>query len=298
MKVCPDDAIVVIESTISPGTIDRYVRPILAGKNVQVAHTPERIIPGNMIHELLHNARTIGADNEITGKRIQEVYETFCRGGIILTDVRSAEMSKVVENTFRDINIAYANELSRICHASGLDVYEIIRIANTHPRVNILQPGPGVGGHCISVDPWFLVGDYPDTANIIRTARELNDGQPGYILQRVAELEESLHLTDVSKIGFYGLTYKANVDDTRESPMLQMFEIMGTKRDYIRVYDPYVQRDIFANQYHDFDEFLKGLELLVVMVGHDEIKAQQNKLARIKIFDVCHVLSGDNVISL
>jgi UDP-N-acetyl-D-mannosaminuronic acid dehydrogenase len=298
MEICPDDAIIVIESTIPPGTIDKYIRPILNGKNISIAHSPERIIPGNMIHELSHNARTIGADDEAVGNRVKEIYATFCQGDIILTDIRSAEMIKVVENTFRDVNIAYANELSRICHESGLDVYEVIRIANTHPRVDILQPGPGVGGHCISVDPWFLVGDYPDSVNIIKTAREVNDGQPGYILQRVIKLEESLHIMDVSRIGFYGITYKADVDDTRESPMLQMFGIMGTRRDYIRVYDPYVERDIFLNQYHDLGEFLDGLELLVIMVGHSEIKTQQNKLAKIKVFDTCHFLSGPNVISL
>ena len=154
-------AVVVIESTVSPKTIDMYVRPLIEkaslviGRDIHLAHAPERIIPGNMINELRNNSRTIGADDVAIAKRVKEIYATFCKNEIILTDIKTAEMSKVVENTYRDINIAYANELVKICRAADLDVYEIIRIANKHPRVNILSPGPGVGGHCISVDPWF-----------------------------------------------------------------------------------------------------------------------------------------------
>ena len=154
----------MIESTISPGTIDRFVRPLLAeaGRDdVALAHAPERIIPGNMVAELLHNNRTIGVDDPEVGKRISKLYASFCQGEIAITDIRTAEMTKVVENTFRAVNIAFANELAKVCRVGDMDVYEVIRIANKHPRVNILQPGPGVGGHCIPVDPWFLVGDYP-----------------------------------------------------------------------------------------------------------------------------------------
>lgn len=164
VEVCPRGATVVIESTVSPGTIDRFVRPTLEekgfviGEDVNLVHAPERIIPGNMIYELLHNNRTIGADNPEVGKLVKDLYATFCQGEIAVTDIRTAEMTKVVENTFRDINIAFANELAKICRSDNMDVHEIIRIANKHPRVNILSPGPGVGGHCISVDPWFLVG--------------------------------------------------------------------------------------------------------------------------------------------
>ena len=135
----------------------------------------DRIIPGNMVYELRHNSRTIGVDDKAVGERIKALYASFCQGEIVVTDIRTAEMTKVVENTYRDINIAFANELTKICRSDNMDVYEIIRIANMHPRVNILQPGPGVGGHCISVDPWFLVGDYPGLANIILAARKIND---------------------------------------------------------------------------------------------------------------------------
>ena len=162
LPVCAKGAVIVIESTISPGTIDTYIRPVIReyglviGEDVHLAHAPERIIPGNMIHELLNNDRTIGADDLIIGEKIKNIYSSFCQGTITVTSIRAAEMTKVVENTFRDINIAYANELARICHEQNLDVYEIIRIANQHPRVNILSPGPGVGGLFVPIKVVFL----------------------------------------------------------------------------------------------------------------------------------------------
>ena len=174
MKVCHKGATVVIESTVSPGTIDKFVRPVIEengftiGQDINLVHAPERIIPGNMVYELLHNNRTIGADDKAVGEKVKELYSSFCQGDIVVTDIRTAEMTKVVENTFRAVNIAFANELAKICRHDNMDVYEIIKICNMHPRVNILQPGPGVGGHCISVDPWFLVGDYPSLAKGIR----------------------------------------------------------------------------------------------------------------------------------
>ena len=169
LKTNPRGAKIVIESTVSPGTIERQIRPVIeqagfkTGEDIHLVHAPERIIPGNMVYELLHNNRTIGADNREIGESIKELYSSFCQGQIVVTDIKTAEMTKVVENTFRAVNIAFANELAKICRHDEMDVYEIIRICNMHPRVNILQPGPGVGGHCISVDPWFLVGEYPLT---------------------------------------------------------------------------------------------------------------------------------------
>jgi len=196
LKVCGKGAIIVIESTVSPGTIDKYVRPAIIdngftpGVDVHLVHAPERIIPGNMVYELIHNSCTIGADDPMIGEKVKSLYASFCKGEIIVTDIRTAEMTKVVENTYRDINIAFANELAKICRSDDMDVYEIIRIANKHPRVNILQPGPGVGGHCISVDPWFLVGDYPGLANIILAARKINDGMPRFVIHRVSQINE------------------------------------------------------------------------------------------------------------
>ena len=230
MKVCPKGATVVVESTISPGTIDKYVRPEIEasgfkiGEDINLVHAPERIIPGNMVYELLHNNRTIGADDKAVGEKIKRLYASFCQGEIVVTDIRTAEMTKVVENTFRAVNIAFANELAKICHHDNMDVYEIIRICNMHPRVNILQPGPGVGGHCISVDPWFLVGDYPSLAKVIDESMRTNDAMPAFVLHRIYDIMKEKGMKDLNRVGLYGLTYKENVDDMRESPTLQLLE--------------------------------------------------------------------------
>lgn len=293
LEVAPQGATVVIESTISPGTIDRYVRPVVQaagkviGKDINLVHAPERIIPGNMVYELEHNSRTIGADDVKIGEKIKDIYATFCKGEIVVTDIRTAEMTKVVENTFRDINIAFANELAKICRSDNMDVYEIIRIANKHPRVNILQPGPGVGGHCISVDPWFLVGDYPGLANIILAARKINDSMPEFVLERVNAIMEEKGMTDVSRVGLYGLTYKENVDDMRESPTLQMLDSMKKHLcgNSVKVYDPFITEDVVPGQYHDLDKFLTDVDFVVLLVGHDEIKENMDKLSGKVILD-------------
>lgn len=299
MAVCQHGATVVIESTVSPGTMDRFVRPVIeshgfeTGKDINLVHAPERIIPGNMIYELENNARTIGADDPAVGERVREVYATFCNGPMIVTDIRTAEMTKVVENTFRDINIAFANELAKICRKDNMDVYEIIRIANMHPRVNILQPGPGVGGHCISVDPWFLVGDYPGLTSLIRHARLVNDSMPEFVLERIVAIMEENGMKDITRVGLYGLTYKEDVDDTRESPTLQLLEHvknhLGTPP---KVYDPMVQGDIVPNQYHDFDKFLADTDLVVLMVGHSHIRRHASRLDGKIVLDTRNIYAG------
>ena len=290
LEVCPDGATVVIESTISPGTIDKSVRPVIAesGKTVSLVHAPERIIPGNMVYELLHNNRTIGADDKAIGEKVKACYASFCQGEIVVTDIRTAEMTKVVENTFRAVNIAFANELARICRHDNMDVYEIIRICNMHPRVNILQPGPGVGGHCISVDPWFLVGDYPSLAKVIDESMKTNDGQPAFVLNRIHEIMKENGITDTRRVGLYGLTYKENVDDVRESPTLQLLECQERHlAEPLKVYDPFIDKDMVPNQYHDLDAFLRDIDLVVIMVKHDQIKQNWDKLKGKVVLD-CH----------
>lgn len=305
MEVCPKGAVVVVESTVSPGTIDRYIRPVITangfviGQDIHLVHAPERIIPGNMVYELLHNNRTIGADDAQVGQKIKELYASFCQGDIVVTDIRTAEMTKVVENTFRAVNIAFANELAKICRHDNMDVYEIIRICNMHPRVNILQPGPGVGGHCISVDPWFLVGDYPSLAKVIDESMKTNDGMPDFVLERIYEIMEENGLKDLERVGLYGLTYKENVDDCRESPTLQLLE--SQKRHLakpLKVYDPLVKEDIVENQYHDLDAFLADVDMVVVMVGHSEIKEQMSKLEGKIVLDTRKVCSLQKVYTL
>lgn len=292
LNFCEKGAIIVIESTVSPGTIDKFVRPLIEekglvlGKDVHLVHAPERIIPGRMIYELENNSRTIGADSEEIGNKVKEVYSSFCKGDIIVTDIKIAELSKVVENTFRDINIAFANELAKICRRENIDVYNLIEIANKHPRVNILNPGPGVGGHCISVDPWFLVGDYPDTVNIIKSAREVNDSMPRFVINRIRDIMAENNIEDISKVGLYGITYKEDVDDTRESPTLQLLESLNSyDKEYIKIYDPLINEAKVQGQYTDFDEFLKDIEILVVMVGHEHLKENIQKIQDKYILD-------------
>lgn len=298
MKVCPKGATVVIESTVSPGTIDKFVRPIIEdngfviGEDIHLVHAPERIIPGNMVYELIHNNRTIGADSHEIGEKVKKYYASFCQGDIVVTDIKTAEMTKVVENTFRAVNIAFANELAKICRHDNMNVYEIIKICNMHPRVNILQPGPGVGGHCISVDPWFLVGDYPALTKVIWESMKVNDSMPEFVLERIHAIMKEKGMTDVSRVGLYGLTYKENVDDYRESPTLQLLECQEKHlAEPLKVYDPFIKKDIVKNQYHDLDKFLDDVDLVVIMVGHDEIKENINKLEGKVVLDTRRVCS-------
>ncbi len=305
LEVCGKGAVIVIESTVSPGTINKFVRPLIAekglrcGEDLHLVHAPERIIPGSMIKELENNNRTIGADDVEVGNKVKALYKTFCKGEIAVTDIKTAEMTKVVENTYRDINIAFANELAKICRSDNMNVYEIINIANMHPRVNILTPGPGVGGHCISVDPWFLVGDYPGLANIILAARKINDSMPEFVLERISEIMEMKGITDVSRVGLYGLTYKENVDDIRESPTLQLLECMRKHLARgIKVYDPFVHENIVESQYQDFEEFLQAVDLVVIMVGHRQIIENMESLSDKTVLDTRNVCQLANVYKL
>jgi nucleotide sugar dehydrogenase len=297
MKVCPKGATIVIESTVSPGTIDKFIRPIIEenglkiGEDINLVHAPERIIPGNMVYELLHNNRTIGADDLEIGEKVKSYYSSFCQGDIVVTDIRTAEMTKVVENTFRAVNIAFANELSRICRHDNMDVYEIIKICNMHPRVNILNPGPGVGGHCISVDPWFLVGDYPQLAKVIDESMRTNDSQPTFVLERIYEIMKNNGISDNRRVGLYGLTYKENVDDIRESPTLQLINIQERHlASPLKSYDPFVTEDIVPNQFHNLDNFLNDVDMVVIMVKHDEIRNNINKLKGKIILDCQNII--------
>ncbi len=296
MKICPKGATVVIESTVSPGTIDRFVRPIIeengftVGEDINLVHAPERIIPGNMVYELLHNNRTIGADSKEIGEKVKNVYASFCRGDIVVTNIKTAEMTKVVENTFRAVNIAFANELAKICRHDDMDVYEIIKICNMHPRVNILTPGPGVGGHCISVDPWFLVGDYPALTKVIWESMKVNDSMPEFVLERIYDIMRENGMTDLSRVGLYGLTYKEDVDDYRESPTLQLLECMEKHlAEPLKVYDPFIKQKIAKNQYDDFDKFINDVDFVVIMVGHTHIRENLSRLDGKTVLDTRNI---------
>ena len=302
LQYAPNEATIVVESTISPGTIEKSIRPILEKAkrlDIHLVHAPERIIPGNMVYELLHNNRTIGADDKKIGERIKQIYASFCQGEIVVTDIKTAEMTKVVENTFRAVNIAFANELAKICRHNNMNIYEIIKICNMHPRVNILQPGPGVGGHCISVDPWFLVGDYPSLANVINEAMKTNDGMPEFVLNMIHEIMKENEMFDCTRVGLYGLTYKENVDDMRESPTLQLLESQERHlASGLKVYDPFIINDVVPNQYHSLDTFLDAVDLVVIMVKHDEIKENIEKLKGKIILDCQNICNLPNVYKL
>ncbi len=305
ISLCETGSIIVIESTVSPGTIDKKIRPVIEdngftiGEDLHLVHAPERIIPGNMVYELIHNNRTIGADDLQIGNIIKKLYASFCKGEIVVTDIKTAEMTKVVENTYRAVNIAFANELAKICRHDDMDVYEIIRICNMHPRVNILQPGPGVGGHCISVDPWFLVGDYPSLAKVIDESMKTNDGMPDFVLNRIYEIMKENGMNDITRIGLYGLTYKENVDDIRESPSLQLLESQERHlASGLKVYDPFIENDVVKNQYHDLDSFLDNIDFVVIMVKHEEIVKNVNKIKNKIVLDCHNVVELPNVYHL
>jgi len=213
--------LVILESTSPVGTTDEVVAHILhdAGHNIKedvfVAHCPERVLPGRILIELIENDRIVGGINKVSTKKAVEFYKSFVRGEVLETDSRTAEMAKLTENSFRDVNIGFANELSLICDKEGINVWDLISLANRHPRVNILNPGPGVGGHCIAVDPWFIVSRAPELSRLIRTAREVNDFKPSWVIEKVRRSAEKFKHP---VIGCLGLAFKADVDDLRESP--------------------------------------------------------------------------------
>ena len=217
--------LVILESTSPPRTTVEIVAPILeksglkAGKDFSLAYSPERVLPGQILKELVENARIIGGIDQHSSEAGRDLYKIFVKGEILMTDATTAEMVKLMENTYRDINIAAANEFARLADRFHVDIWEAISLANRHPRVKVLNPGPGVGGHCISVDPWFFVEAAPDTAQLIRTAREVNDSQPAYIVDFIQR--KIGNLTD-KRITTLGLAYKADVDDLRESPAIEV----------------------------------------------------------------------------
>ncbi len=264
---------VVLESTSPVGTVDELMLPILEksglemGTELYVGHSPERVIPGQILKELVNNSRIAGGINPESARRITEIYKTFVQGHIYTTDTRTAELCKVAENTYRDVNIAFANELAKICENIGVNVWEAIELCNKHPRVNIHQPGPGVGGHCIAVDPWFIVEKQPDTARIINLSRITNDSMPAHVASEILALLEGVENPLVTVLG---VTYKPNVDDMRESPVLHLIEILKEQGVRVRAFDPYVTDN--PGICGSLEEAAKDSDLLVLGVHHDEFK--------------------------
>ena len=281
-------ALVVLESTSPPGTTEEMAKVLLAERPdlsvdpetencLLVAHCPERVLPGKIMEEMSANDRVIGGLNPQSTDRAKQLYSSFCNGEMLLTDATTAEMAKLTENSFRDVNIAFANELSIISDKLGIDVWELIDLANHHPRVNILSPGPGVGGHCIAVDPWFIVSSAQEEAKLIRTAREVNDGKPAYVLAQIAEAVEN---NDADSIAALGIAFKPDIDDLRESPALSIVQEMAQKwpEKKILVAEPNVDAlpqslDSFENvELVDATHAISSSPVVAVLVDHTPFK--------------------------
>lgn len=273
--------LVILESTSPAGTTANLLVPVLEESGLDVkrdlylAHCPERVLPGRILQELIANDRIIGGINAESAERAAELYRSFVTGNIYCTDATTAELAKLVENTYRDVNIALANELAVICEKLGVSVWDVIAFANKHPRVNLHSPGPGVGGHCISVDPWFIVADFPDDAKLVAGARQRNDSMPHHVLERVSKILASV--VD-PKIAILGVSYKGNVDDTRESPAIEIIEQLsgemrigkGAGKAQITIYDPHVKH--FDHELSPFEDTFRNADLILVLTDHNEFR--------------------------
>lgn len=303
--------LVVLESTSPVGTTEQMVQWLAAARpdlrfpapggdvvDVNVAYCPERVLPGHVVHELVENDRIVGGLTPQCSERAVALYRTFVKGDLLVTNARTAEMCKLTENSFRDVNIAFANELSIICDKLGIDVWDLIRLANRHPRVNILQPGAGVGGHCIAVDPWFIVDKSPDEARLIRTAREVNDGKPAWVMSKVRECVELLGRDgrDTSKltIALLGLAFKPDIDDLRESPALHIAQALTRSIDArFLIVEPNVSELPVSLREHalvDAETVMAEADIVALLVAHKEFVAIAPTLAAKHVIDAVGLL--------
>lgn len=299
--------LVILESTSPVGATEKLAewlseaRPDLSfpqdmGDNadIKVAHCPERVLPGYVMQELISNDRVIGGMSAACAKRAQELYETFVRGECIITTARTAEMAKLTENSFRDVNIAFANELSVICDKLRINVWELIKLSNRHPRVNILNPGPGVGGHCIAVDPWFIVNSCPEEAKLIEQARLVNDGKPHYVVDQVSKAADEFKRPIIACLG---LAFKADIDDLRESPAVQIVEALE-QRDVGQLIcvEPNIEQlpnslKEKAISLESYEQAIDKANVVVVLVDHKQFKsADQLELAKKVVIDTRGIL--------
>ncbi len=280
--------LVILESTSPPRTTESVVvahavgDKFKVGVDVFVAHCPERVLPGRILLEVVQNDRVVGGITPSCTEKALEFYETFVNGQVFGTNALAAETTKLVENSYRDVNIAFANELSVLCDRWGIDVWEIIHLANRHPRVSILNPGPGVGGHCISVDPWFLVHADPDHTALIRTARQVNDAKPQHVVERVAALASQFASP---KIGCLGLTYKPDVDDLRESPSLEITqELVRRELGQVMACDPYVTSTQFSQfPLYSLESVLDQCPILVLLTDHRQFRNIPRRILHEKV---------------
>ncbi|GHH97444.1 nucleotide sugar dehydrogenase [Neobacillus kokaensis] len=287
--------VIIVESTIAPRSMDDYVKPLVeeagfvVGKDIFLVHCPERVLPGQILHELIYNNRIVGGVTPECTEAGAMVYSTFVKGEIIKTNAKTAEMSKLMENTFRDVNIALANELTKVCNELEINALDVIEMANKHPRVNLHTPGPGVGGHCLAVDPYFIVAKAPEQAQLINLARTINTSMPEFVVENINTLMENENGKTVT---LFGLTYKGNVDDIRESPAMEILHMLEAEGKYeVRAHDPHVSADFVIN---DIKEAVTGSDLIVVLTDHNEFKELKeedfNGMATKRIFDTKNVV--------
>ena len=291
--------LIILESTSPPGLTERmadYIlnaRPDLTGdagkpNSLYFAHCPERVLPGRIMIEIADNDRIIGGVTPEAATKARDLYATFCRGELLVTDARTAEMAKLTENSFRDVNIAFANELSIICDRLGIDVWELIALANHHPRVNILQPGPGVGGHCIAVDPWFIVAAAPEEAKLVRLAREVNDSKPEFVLEKVMAKAAKFREPVIAALG---IAFKADIDDLRESPSKAIVEKLASEVSHAKVLvvEPNVEAlpDSLGQlpnvELTTTEDALERADVVLVLVDHHQFKTVDRSLLDEKI---------------
>lgn len=293
--------IIIVESTIAPMSTDEIIKPIfenkgfIIGKDLYLAHCPERVLPGQIMKELVNNDRIIGGITPKCSEKAANVYKTFVKGKLIKTEAKTAELSKCMENTFRDVNIALANELAKIGAEIGVNALDVIEMANKHPRVNIHSPGPGVGGHCLAIDPYFIYAKAPETAKIIKLARDTNNSMPGFVTQKTGEI---LHEEDsnAEKIAILGVAYKGNTDDDRESPAYQIISGLKSAGFEIAVHDPHITNP----NYLTLKDAVKDASIAIILSDHNEFKDLDYELLKSNmktaiIFDTKNIIKKEDV---
>jgi UDP-N-acetyl-D-mannosaminuronic acid dehydrogenase len=292
-KIKKDD-LVILESTVPPGTTKLVQEIISSNSNVladefHTVHCPERVLPGRILYELKNNDRIIGSSSIKSAEIAKELYKSFVKGGkIFITDDVTAELSKLVENTYRDVNIAFANELSMICDEANLDVFELISLANKHPRVNILNPGVGVGGHCLAVDPWFINESFPKLSNLIKQSRQTNEMKPYWVSSIV---EKKVNYSKSKRIIILGLSYKPNIDDLRESPSIILAKDLIDKGYNVLAVEPYISDDNLKGIRNiSLEESIKLGDLFVLTLAHNKFKKNLDKLINLNILDCVGLL--------
>lgn len=289
---------VIVESTIAPRTMDDFVKPYLEskgfviGEDIYLVHCPERVLPGQIMQELIYNNRIIGGITPACVEAGKKVYGIFVKGEMIETQAKTAEMSKLMENTYRDVNIALANELAKICNRLDINVHDVIAMANKHPRVNLHTPGPGVGGHCLAVDPYFIIAEAPEESKLIKLARDINVSMPEYVVNHTKDILSKL---GGNKVTVFGLTYKGDVDDIRESPAFDIYELLKNESNIeVTAYDPHVELDWVEK---DLAVALKDSSLILVLSDHSEFKQMDDSdfttMKHKVIFDTKNVMKSE-----